>query len=55
MLKGHYLQHENADTAADQLTIIKQWNILRDEVLRNFLVKYMYPALEKQIREDLTK
>jgi len=61
MLKSHYLQQETSEQSSEQLNIIKQWNILREEVvfvtqvLRKFLVMYMYPALEKQIREDLTK
>lgn len=52
-LVAMYLAPTSAEVSETELEIIKQWNILRDEVLRIYLVQLMYPFLEKMLREDL--
>ena len=35
--------------------ITNQWNILRAEVIRKYLSGFMYPSLEKNLRDELTE
>ena len=52
-LLNAYLAPFSAELPENQQEIIKQWNILRDEVLRVYLLQLMYPNLEKMLREEL--
>jgi len=52
-LLSAYLAPFGPENTEKEQDIIKQWNVLRDEVLRVFISQLLYPNLEKMLREEL--
>ena len=52
-LVSSYLAPFTPELSESERENIRQWNILRDEVLRVYLLQLMYPNLEKMLREEL--
>ena len=53
LLSAYLAPFGQENSSAQEQDIVKQWNVLRDEVLRIFLTQLLYPNLEKMLREQL--
>lgn len=53
LLDLYLLEVKSSLSAGDELNIIKAWNVVREETVLKLLKAYVYPSMEKAVREEL--
>lgn len=53
LLEFYILDMKSNNQAGDELNTINAWNVVREETVSKLLKAYIYPSMEKSIREEL--